>query len=76
MDEGRKRKLAVVAAIFACRKLAALEDRPSPARKAAFSESISLAEEPMRLERDAPSQGFPLRRKLLIAGNGPQVEPH
>jgi hypothetical protein len=28
MDEGRKRTLGVIAAIFACRKLAALEGNP------------------------------------------------
>jgi len=32
MDEGRKRTLGVIAAIFACRKLAALEGKLSPAR--------------------------------------------
>jgi hypothetical protein len=55
VDEGRKRTPAVIAAIFACRKLAALEGRPSPAREAAFSESISLAEELMRrIDRQWP----------------------
>jgi hypothetical protein len=48
VDEGRKRTLAVVAAIFACRKLAALEGKPSPARQSAFADSIALAEELMR----------------------------
>jgi hypothetical protein len=48
VDEGRKRTLGVIAAIFACRKLAELEGRPSPARETAFSESISLGEELMR----------------------------
>ena len=48
MDEGRKRTLAVVAAIFLCRKLAALDGRPSPARLMAFKESLNLAEELMR----------------------------
>jgi hypothetical protein len=48
MDEGRKRTIAVVAAIFACRKLVDLEGRPSPRREAAFSTSISLAEELLR----------------------------
>lgn len=48
MDEGRKRTLAVVAAIFACRKLAALEGRPSPARESAFEDSLRLAEELLR----------------------------
>jgi len=48
MDEGRKRTLAVIAAMFLCRKLAALEGRPSPARMMAFKESINRAEELMR----------------------------
>ena len=48
VDEGRKRTLAVVAAIFACRKLAALEGKPSPARQSAFADSLALAEELMR----------------------------
>jgi hypothetical protein len=48
VDEGRKRTLGVIAAIFACRKLAALEGKPSPAREIAFSDSIQLAEELLR----------------------------
>jgi hypothetical protein len=48
MDEGRKRTLGVIAAVFPCRKLAALEGRPSPARQTAFMDSIELAEELMR----------------------------
>jgi hypothetical protein len=48
MDEGRKRTLAVIAAIFLCRKLSALDGRPSPARQSAFTESINLAEELLR----------------------------
>jgi hypothetical protein len=48
MDEGRKRTLGVIAAIFLCRKLAALDGRPSPARQSAFADSIALAEELMR----------------------------
>jgi hypothetical protein len=47
MDENRKRILAIVAAIFLCRKLPA-EPKPSPARDAAFYEAIQLAEELMR----------------------------
>jgi hypothetical protein len=43
-----KRTLAVVFAIFACRKLAALEGSPSPAREIAFRDSIALAEELLR----------------------------
>src|ERR1700694_1774456 len=41
MDEGRKRTLAVVAAIFLCRKLPA-EGKPSPARDSAFYEAIQI----------------------------------
>jgi hypothetical protein len=48
VDEGRKRTLAVVAAIFLCRKLAALDGKPSPARQPVFQESIELAEELLR----------------------------
>jgi hypothetical protein len=47
MDEGRKRTLAVVAAIFLCRKLPA-EGKPSPARDSAFYEAIQIAEELLR----------------------------
>ena len=39
MDEGRKRTLGVIAAIFACRKLTALEGKPSPAREMGFWEA-------------------------------------
>lgn len=48
MDEGRKRTLTVVSAMFICRKMAALEGKPSPAREMAFSDSIDLAAELMR----------------------------
>ena len=48
MDEGRKRTLGVIVAIFMCRKMAALEGRPSPAREVAFQSSIKLAEELLR----------------------------
>ena len=41
MDENRKRILAIVAAIFLCRKLPA-EPKPSPARDAAFYDAIQL----------------------------------
>jgi hypothetical protein len=47
VDEGRKRTIGVVAAIFSCRKLAVLEGKPSPARELAFRVSIALAEELM-----------------------------
>ena len=48
MDEGRKRTLGVIAAIFVCRKLSVLEGKPSPAREMAFQDSIRLAEEMMK----------------------------
>jgi hypothetical protein len=48
MDEGRKRTLGVIAAVFACRKLTALDGKPSPAREMAFRDSIDLAAEIMR----------------------------
>jgi hypothetical protein len=48
MDEGRKRTLGVIAAIFACRKLSALDGKPSPAREMAFRDSIDLAVEMTR----------------------------
>jgi hypothetical protein len=48
VDEGRKRTLGVIATIFACRKLSALEGKPSPAREMAFRDSIDLAVEMMR----------------------------
>ena len=47
-DEGRKRTLGVIAAMFMCRKMAALQDRPSAAREMAFRDSIELAPELMR----------------------------
>jgi hypothetical protein len=48
MDEGRKRTLGVIAAIFACRKLSAPDGKPSPARQMVFRDSIDLAAEMMR----------------------------
>ena len=48
LDEGRKRTLGVIAAMFLCRRMAALEGRPSPAREMAFRDSIDLADELMR----------------------------
>ena len=48
MDEVRKRTIAVVAGMFLCRKLAALDGRPSPAREMAFRDSIDLATELIR----------------------------
>ena len=47
MDEGRKRTLGVIAAVFACRKLSVLDGKPSPAREMAFRDSIDLAVEMM-----------------------------
>jgi hypothetical protein len=48
MDEGRKRTLGVIAAIFAWRKLSVLDGKPSPAREMAFRDSIDLAAEMTR----------------------------
>jgi hypothetical protein len=47
MDEGRKRTLGVITAIFLCRRLPA-DSKPSPSREAAFYECLQLAEELMR----------------------------
>ena len=55
MDEGRKRTIGVITAVFLCRKLAALDGKPSPAREMAFRESVELAEELMRrIDRKYP----------------------
>jgi len=48
MDEVRKRTLAIVAAVFLNRKMAALDGKPSPAREMAFREAMELAEELLR----------------------------
>ena len=47
IDEGRKRTIAVVAGMFLCRKLAALDGRPR-LREKWRSETIDLAVELMR----------------------------
>lgn len=44
MDEGRKRVLAIVAAILAARKLANLDPRPSPALNLAITDAVEKAE--------------------------------
>ena len=60
MDEGRKRTLAVVSAIFLCRKWAAVEGRPSPAREMAFVSSIELAEQLLKkIDARWPSNKIP-----------------
>jgi hypothetical protein len=60
VDEGRKRTLGVIAAIFLCRKLAAVEGRPSPAREMAFISSIELAEQLMKkIDARWPSNKIP-----------------
>jgi hypothetical protein len=52
MDEGRKRTLGVIAAIFACRKLAALEDKPLPGREMAIKPLFEIvSEEPSLAKR-------------------------
>lgn len=48
MDEPRKRILFLAASMFLCRRLAGLERRPSPAREAAYRDSIDDAVELMR----------------------------
>jgi hypothetical protein len=39
-DEARKKLIDLVAGMLLCRKLAALEGRPSPAREMAFQDAI------------------------------------
>jgi hypothetical protein len=76
MDEGRKRTLAVIAAIFLCRKLAAVDGRPSPARMVAFEDSINLAEELIRRvderwpAKQAPSKDVNTAYKYPAARGG------
>ncbi len=48
MDEPRKKIIFLAAAMFLCRRLAALDRRPSPAREAAYRDSIDDAVELMR----------------------------
>jgi len=48
MDEGRKRVLLIAASILAARKLAQLDDRPSPARESAIADAIKNAERIMQ----------------------------
>lgn len=47
-DEARKKLIYLVAGILLCRKLAALEGRPSPAREMAFRDAMETATELMR----------------------------
>lgn len=47
-DEARKKLIYLASAMFLCRKLAALDTRPSPARELAFREAIDTATELMR----------------------------
>ena len=47
-DEARKKLIYLASAMFLCRKLAALDGRPSPARELAFRDSIDLAVELLR----------------------------
>jgi hypothetical protein len=47
-DEARKKLIYLVAGMLLCRKLAALEGRPSPAREMAFRDAIETATELMR----------------------------
>jgi hypothetical protein len=48
MDEPRKRIIFLAEAMFLCRRLTALDRRPSPAREAAYRDSIEDAVELMR----------------------------
>ncbi len=48
MDEPRKKIIYLAAAMFLCRRLAALDRRPSPAREAAYRDSIDDAVELLR----------------------------
>jgi len=45
VDEGRKRILLIVASILAARRLAQLDDRPSPAFESAIANAIVTAGE-------------------------------
>jgi hypothetical protein len=47
-EEARKKLIYLASAMFLCRKLAALDARPSPARELAFREAIDTATELMR----------------------------
>jgi hypothetical protein len=47
-DEARKKLIYLVAGMPLCRKLDALEGRPSPAREMAFRDAIETATELMR----------------------------
>jgi hypothetical protein len=46
--EARKKLIYLVAGMLLCRKLDALEGRPSPAREMAFRDAIETATELMR----------------------------
>ena len=48
MDENWKRMVFLASAMFLCRRLAALDGRPSPAREFAFRDSIDNAIELLR----------------------------
>ena len=64
MDEGRKRVLAIVAAILAARKLASLDPKPSPALNLAIAEAVEKAEQIMRkLDNVFPALSEVVRRK-------------
>jgi hypothetical protein len=56
-EEARKKLIYLASAMFLCRKLAALDGRPSPAREVAFREAIDTATELMRrIEARFPSR--------------------
>jgi hypothetical protein len=59
-EEARKKLIYLASAMFLCRKLAALDGRPSPARELAFREAIDTATELMRrVEARFPTGGKP-----------------
>jgi hypothetical protein len=56
-EEARKKLIYLASAMFLCRKVAALDGRPSPARELAFREAIDTATELMRrVEARFPSR--------------------
>jgi len=58
MDEGRKRVLAIVAAILAARKLASIDARPSPALNFAIADAIEKTERILqRIDSVWPGRG-------------------
>lgn len=71
-DEARKKLIYLVAGMFLCRKLDALELRPSPAREMAFRNAIEMATELMR----RVEARFPSNRHFFRANFELNVAPH